>query len=573
MKKIILIVCCILLTICSNAQSVDFQWAKKFTGSSSGQSIAVDLSGNTYLTGYFNDTTDFDPGVGVLSMVPAGGGGDHTDIFVSKLDRLGNLLWVKQIGDTFDDEGLSLAIDISGNVYITGYFQGTVDFDPGPGTYILNTKSERNIFISKLDPSGNFLWAKSMDGGSGSGNAITLDYWGNVYTTGIFKDTVDFDPGTGTNTLYSSNGQMFISKLDAVGNFLWAKQLGAGGFPTSTAIVVDGGGYVYTTGHLAYGGLADFDPGIGVDTLNSLNGAVFISKLDVAGNFVWAKQIGNGSSFGNSITLDSARNVYITGRFSSSADFDPGSGIYNLNGTGAGNTDIFISKLDAAGNFVWAKQMGGNMRSEGIGIALDAFRNVYVTGYFEDTVDFDPGTGTYILIANSFSTIFISKLDASGNFIWAKSMDDALYIPGYSAGNCITLDRSGNIYTTGYFNGKIDFDPGPSTYNLTNYKLQEVFIQKMSQTVTSLTELSLSDRIAVYPNPSAGDYELRYQVQSNEPLQFTVRDITGRVLLQTSLLSNQNTYNINAGNWTAGVYMYQLRQDGITTVTGKLIKE
>src|ERR1035437_774923 len=201
------------------------------------------------------------------------------------------LLWAKSMGGTNNDVGWSIATDASGNVYTTGNFQGTADFDPGAGVFNLTSAGSDDIFISKSDASGNLLWAKSMGStGSDIGNSIALDASGNVYTTGYFYGTVDFDPGAGIFNLTAAAGvnNIFISKLDASGNFVWAKQMVGAGGSSSQFIILDASGNIYTTG--AFNGTVDFDPGAGVSNLTAASGAdIFISKLDASGNFVWAK--------------------------------------------------------------------------------------------------------------------------------------------------------------------------------------------------------------------------------------------------------------------------------------------
>ena len=223
------------------------------------------------------------------------------------------------------------------------------------------------IFVSKLDPSGNFLWAKSYGGtDEDRGYSIAVDVKGNTYTTGYFRDIVDFDPGPGVFNLTSAGASdIFISKLDSSGNFIWAKRLGGGNGDIGASIAVDGTGNVYTTG--AFIGTADFDPGPGVFNLTPVtppfSDEVFVSKLDSSGNFVWAKSMGgpNTNDAGNSITVDATGNVYTTGHFADTADFDPGLGIFNL--FPVWGMDIFISKLDALGNFIYAKNAGSQSRS------------------------------------------------------------------------------------------------------------------------------------------------------------------------------------------------------------------
>jgi hypothetical protein len=272
-----------------------------------------------------------------------------------------SLIWAIGIGGTLNDIGHAIRADDAGNVYTTGTFKGTVDFDPGSGTFSLTSSGDDDIFISKSDASGNFLWAKKIGGGGlDHVNTMILDEDTNLYTVGYFNGTVDFDPGSGTHNLSSAGmDDVFISKLDADGNFVWAKNVGSTDQDESFSVVLDGSGNVYVTGN--YFGTVDFDPGAGNYNLTAAGGYdVFILKLDTSGNFVWARSIGGADwDFAFSIAVDETGNVYTTGYFWSTADFDPGAGTYNL--TSAGNYDIFTSKLDASGNLYgqeeWAVQM------------------------------------------------------------------------------------------------------------------------------------------------------------------------------------------------------------------------
>jgi hypothetical protein len=396
-------------------------------------------------------------------------------VSVSQIAKSQTFEWAKQMGGSSFEYGRSIAVDAIGNIYTTGFFYQTVDFDPGAGVYNLNSNGNINAFVSKLDAAGNFIWAKQI--GENSSNysvSIALDNSGNVYTTGRFGGTVDFDPSIGTYNLTSlGSDDIFISKLDSAGNFVWAKQIGGNLDDYGLSIALDTLGNIFTTGR--FSSTVDFDPGIGTYNLTSVgNSDIFISKLDTAGNFVWAKQIG-GNFFdeGRSIKIDASSNVYITGSFRDIVDFDPGIGVHNL--TSISGADVFVSKLDASGNFIWAKQMGGISYEEGNSITVDALGNVYTTGYFEGTVDFDPSVGTYNLTSVGNYDIFISKLDASGNFDWAKQMGSIDDDVSYSIG----VDAIGNIYTTGYFVGTVDFDPGVGTFNLTPVGNYDIFISKL----------------------------------------------------------------------------------------------
>src|SRR6185436_5718046 len=336
MKRIVLFISLFISIILASAQT--FEWAKNMDGISGtvyAYAVEVDNSGNVYTTGYFDGRVDFDPGAGTFYLTAATS--DH-DIFITKTDASGNFVWAKSMGGYYDDAGTAVALDGSGNVYITGNFDGLVDFDPGPGIFNLSTSgSGQGMFICKLDPSGNFVWAKGMTGTSASvvAGSIKINGSGNIFTTGSFFGTVDFDPGAGTSLLTAAGAaDVFISKLDASGNLVWVKSFSGTSYENGKSIAIDVSGNVLTTGY--FNGTVDFDPGAGVVNLSGVNNDIFISKLDASGNFVWAKMIGNaGTDYGNAIVADGSGNVLTAGFFSNTVDFDPdGSGTFNLTAAG-----------------------------------------------------------------------------------------------------------------------------------------------------------------------------------------------------------------------------------------------
>ena len=475
MKKIYFLFAIIFLSINSWGQTPTFTWAKQMgTGAYPyREAIDLDISGNVYTAGTFQGTPDFDPGVGVFGLTSAG----SEDAFISKLDASGNFVWAKRIGGTGMDRGFCITVDASG-VYTTGFFSGTVDFDPGVGVFNMIAGAAGDIFISKLDASGNFVWAKRITGNSPNAPwGIALDGSSNVYITGDFINTVDFDPGVGTfNMNAGASNDAFICKLDVAGNFVWAKQFSGAAISQGISITVDAGN-VYTTGRFS-GGTTDFDPGGGVFNLTPVGVYdIFVSKLDLSGNFVWAKQMGGtGDDYGNSITVDGSGNVYTTGKFNSApGDFDPGVGIFNM--STLGSWDMWISKLDASGNFVWAKQTGGVGADEGFSIAIDGTGNVYTTGVFQSgPVDFDPGVGIFNMSGLGGNDAFISKLDASGNFVWAGQLSGTSSEIGYG----ITIDPTNNLYVAGSFGATVDFDAGAGVFNMTTPG-GDVFVTKYCQ--------------------------------------------------------------------------------------------
>lgn len=368
--------------------------------------------------------------------------------------------WGQGIGGTGNDVGADICTDNYGNVYVVGYFENTVDFDPGPNTFNLTSTYGKDIFITKSNSNGDLIWAKKLGvTGNGEGRSIVVDSYGNIYTTGVFSSTIDNDPSTGVFNLSSAgNWDIFINKLDSNGNFVWAKRIGGSNADNSSTIVLDGDENVYVAGHFT--GTVDFDPGSSIFNMSqTASGNGYIVKLSSIGNFIFAKKLGGPVL---SIFVDRFNNMYTTGTFSLTADFDPGAGVYSL--ISNGESDIFYSKLDAYGNFVWAKGVGGTFTDGSFDMAVDDFGNVYSTGSFMGTVDFDPGPSNMSLTAwGGTSDIFINKLDSNGNYVWAKKIGG---IDGEDWGISICLDQAGNVYSTGVITGGMDFDPGPGNYFL-----------------------------------------------------------------------------------------------------------
>jgi hypothetical protein len=355
-----------------------------------GQSVAVDSSGNVYITGYFRGTVDFDPGAGTDNHASVG----EEDIFLTRINSNGSYGYTKTMGNTDHDYGQAVAVDGSGNVYITGYFGGTVDFDPGSGTDTRTSAGFEDIFLTKFDSDGNYLFTRTIGGTNHDyGQAVAVDGSGNVYITGYFGGTVDFDPGSGTDTRTSAGFEdIFLTKFDSDGNYLFTKTMGGTNHDYGQAIVVDGSGNVYITGN--FQGTADFDPGAGTDTHASAGlEDIFLTKFNSDGSYGFTKTMGGTDhDFGQSVAVDSSDNVYMTGYFRGTADFDPGAGTDEQ--TSAGEEDIFLTKINFDGSYDLTKTMGGTDQDFGRSVVVDDSVNVYMTGYFRGTADFDPGAGT-----------------------------------------------------------------------------------------------------------------------------------------------------------------------------------
>ena len=456
-----------------NAQTYEWTTTAGGTGQDGASCVAVDGNGNVYTTGYFQGTVDFDPSAGVDFHTSSGG----PDVYVQKVDAAGNFLWAKTFGGSFDDYGYAITVDGNGNIYTSGKFTGTVDFDPSGGIDNRTSNGGFDAFIQKMDAAGNFLWVKTFGGTSNDlGNAITVDGNGNIYTTGNFIGTVDFDPSASIDN-HTSSGlfDVFVQKMDAAGNFLWAKTFGGTITDNGNFITLDGSGNIYVTG--SFQGTADFDPSSGVDNHTSSGGDdIFVQKMDASGNFLWAQSFGGtANDRGNAIAVDGNNNIYTTGYFAGTADLDPSAATDNH--TSNGLFDAFVQKMDASGNFSWSKAFGATFFDEGLSIKVDAFGYVYTAGRFYGTVDFDSSAGIANYTSNGVFDIFIQKLDASGNFIWTQTFggtdnDEAL---------SITVDANGSIYTAGQFKGTVDFDLSTAMDNQTSVGGYDIFVHKLGQ--------------------------------------------------------------------------------------------
>lgn len=360
---------------------------------------------------------------------------------------------------------VQLALDANGNVYHVGEFQGTVDFDPGPGVSQLTASAMEAAFVSKLDSSGNFLWVRELDGtGFVEATSVAIDLQGNIIVAGSFDGTADFDPGAGVHLLshFSQvvNGDdAYVLKLTANGDFVWVSQLGGSGTTNSQAVSVDGADNLYVGGSLF--GSIDFDPGPGNFLLGDCRS--YICKLDAAGALVWAKTFGVATNSCEIMDVDVATDgsVYATGLFNGSFDFDPGPGTYTM--TAAGGRDVFVFKLDPSGNFSWANPYGGQEGEYVFSSLLDASGNLFTAGAFSDTADFDPGPGTAVLQSATDFDGFVVKTNASGSFGWVKGfigngVDDAA--------TSLTMDKLGNIFVGGCFEDTIDVNPDTGTHYL-----------------------------------------------------------------------------------------------------------
>lgn len=394
-------------------------------------------------------------------------------------------------GDSQDDIGYELDTDSAGNVYVTGEFRGTVDFDPTAGVTNLVSNGGSDVFIAKYNSDGNFLWATSFGGaGDDSGQGISVDASGKVYVIGMFDGTfgVDFDPGVGTDIKAGgSSSDAFVLKLDAAGEYVWSNTIIGAGYISGNDLAVDAAGNVYAAGGFA--GTADFDPLDGIIAPIASNGSsdAYLAKMNSAGDMVWVETFGAGRIDGISgIDLDSSGNIVTTGYYMDLVDFDTGAGT-SLGMSGADSLDTFVSKFDSDGTFLWAATTRGAGENVARDVVVDADDNIVFVGSFTGTVDFDPGAGVVSLTSDGGYDVFVTKLDASGALLWTASMGGA--DEDYAYG--VDVDSNNNVFIIGQFERTADFDPSAlGTFEMTSTASRSAFATKLDSDGTFLWAVS-----------------------------------------------------------------------------------
>ena len=425
------------------------------TGSERSNHILLDPLGNYYITGFFQNTVDFDPS-GTTHNLSSNGNGD---IFLAKYDPLGNYLWAISMGSSEFDEGKSIALDDLGNIYLTGRFRQTADFDPSPNTNSLTSNGDADGFVAKYNSNGDYQWAFQM-GGLGAEEPFDINFRnGQLVIGGQFQQSVDFEPLGGGQILTSAGGaDIFVAAYNENGDFHWASRIGGTSGESCYGIDTDASGNTYITGY--FSGTVDFDPGLGTANFTSTgNSDAYLCKLDNAGAYQWAIPLG-GTGFlsndGRDLTVDGSGNITITGRFVGTVDFDPSPNSASL--TASGITSGFLAQYDENGAYQWAlKLRSTNFGSNTIpqGVFADPVGDIYVCGGLSGTVDFDPGINAANLTSVGGTDIFLARYTQSGSYLWAINIGGTL---GDEA-NAVTADVD-QAFMAGYFQNSLDVDPG-----------------------------------------------------------------------------------------------------------------
>lgn len=371
--------------------------------------LALDSSGNIYVAGNFLIDARFSDAV--LQSIGT------SDIYLAKLTGTGHLVWVRQAGGTGEgtfaqDAATALALDKSGNCYMTGYYNHNAMFD----SITISSPNSSEIFIAKYDVNGNALWATT----SGSFGAfhmsfgIGVDGADNCYVTGKFFNGLSF----GGDTLDAGDAEqkIFIAKLDANGSVVWAKKVGSGGYyGVGLDLAVERNGDFYISGYFRATMYLDETT---LSRNDGLTYGVIVARYDNTGKFVWAIQSNGGNATGSSLSLDRQGGVFVTGTFLNTISF----GTTELASPTPAGGGAFVTRFDTHGNCQWIKGVVGSGVRSGHGFATTGSGDCVITGTFSDTVT----VGSTQLISMGGSDIFVARIGETSTGV-EKSDDDRGY--------------------------------------------------------------------------------------------------------------------------------------------------
>lgn len=478
--------------------------------------IVTNAANDIYVVGRFRETADFDMNAAVASLSSP----SNYDGFVAKYDLNGALIWAMNIGATGTGENTiahDIAVDVDGNIVVVGAFRGAnVNFAPrgGVGTTLTstNTGSATDAFVAKYNPAGQCIWAIGMGSTSSSDEflGVDVDAVNNIYVTGRLDDNtgggININPlGTAQFLSTASNSSdAVLIKYDPNGIHQWDLSIGDTG--------IDYGHDVHVVGNLVYlggrfqGTSTNFNPqGTAIQRTSAGGYDAYLAQYNTADGLCnWVVNFGSsGTERVEKIEVDAGGNVYITGAFQNTVDLDPIGGGSSISSQGSSN-DIFVSKYTASGVNVWGFGIGDGNSDEGFDLSIDG-SNVYLTGYFEGTMDFDPSANTANITAQTGGTAeetFLAKYTTNGIYVNAFAIEG----PSNDRAYGVTA-RNGSIYLTGFFRGSnVDFDPVTTTTlnaaSGTSY--HDGFIAAYSDIPPAGPEVAITEWLA---NPSGPEAE------------------------------------------------------------------
>ena len=576
---------CFIFTPILKAQIPNFDWLWHGRGDDvQVYDMVVDEVGNIYSVGTMVGTVDFDRTAKEYLLATSNIENENQGTFISKFDSEGNVVWARLIkGGVF---GYSITLTGMGEVIVEGDFSGTVDFDPGPREWKLTNDQMntlgKNIFLLKLNNNGLLTWAKKITNNTPylsanpSFRSIEVDSENNIYLTGSFKESIDFEPGSGKAVYYSNKSNpntysAFISKFDKNGKFKWVKQIWTENkfhFSGISTLSISNSDSIYLTG--VFSDKIIIDPNSTNKVLHANSqGNGFVIKLSGNGEIDWVGQISGlaGNPYGIlvgpertiSSTLDANGNFYLSGVFTGSIDVDPGLNKQQITARftsqdGNFGYEYFIAKFNQNMALQWVKQfslMTSYENSLGsislVTNNVDEYGNVYSVGRIAKEMDFDPGPEKSTITPNGGQDLFVCKLDNHGDFKWVAPFQDSIRNVIVLCRPVFCLDKSSNIIIGSGFQGSVDFDPSNCisietsknsfTYEGLIFKLSQVEAPQIDligdSSICEGDSLTLKTGLDNYPhswNTGSKDSEIvvrkegEYIVQVETPYCYSISD-------------------------------------------------
>jgi len=536
----------------SSAQDVLWRnhfWSKNYYW---GMLNTVDPAGNLYASAYIGGPAEIDTVLDNHLTNPGKGQ------YIYKVDSTGKAVWAKMaLSGVGSIRVNALHTDQAGSVYLAGFFTGSVDFDPGPGTQIFNTLVSQMYFIQKLDPDGNLVWARQINthNANGTANVTGLDADGNLVITGNFQGVTDFDPGPGEYNLTGQPaGSEFLLKLTGDGDFIWVKQFEKVGVILASHLDADGNwifrGSVYQP--------SDLDPG--PDTF-MMNAGYFFLKLDSDGGFIWARLFDQDVE---GYDTDASGNLVIIGEFEDTVDFDPGPGeVWRTAPFGQGN---YVTKWNKHGEFQWVnlepKTQNAGVASQTVEIAPDG--GILLAGPYLGTFDIDPGPAPHFISTGSGDLGYVLQaLDATGKFIWERHI---AYVTVITVENeyFLQCDNQGNLYARTTFREDIFFTIDSSNItHLFAYKPPlelEHLVFKMQLPGSSATDAQdlPENEFDLFPNPVPA-YTPATLLLPDSPsaVEIVVRDMQGLLVKRLEWTTGSSRQDLPG--LPSGLYVVEVR--------------
>lgn len=530
--------------------------------------------------------------------------------------------FAKRVGGTQFENAMGIALDSTGNIIVSGYFSGTVDFDPGTANYPLTSNGGNDIFLAKYDSAGNFIWAINIGSAGEEFNYSdpAVDEYGNIYLCGVFNANTNFNP-KGNVVLTTNRGQLdgFIAKYDSSAILQWVR--GVGGLLNDDVYRIDYKDYLV----LFAGSFIDsslVDDGLTVTPLyGSGNADVVFGKFNPNGNLFWLNTLmGSGEDHSYNITAGINGKVYLTGtfedtlifdyasvnpdtlfadglaaftasfsnlgnyywsfpienaypfglkvdhsgdiltcgQFSGFADFDPDNDTMAL--MAQGSFDGYFAKYMNGGSYVFAKKIGGNGSDICYTITELSNSSILVSGYFFNTADFDPDVTVASLNSNGFADIYLAHYDSMGNYLSAFGCGSTAFDFCRNM-TCNTFD---DVFLCGGFEQVVDFNPAPAVNTLVSAGSRDGYFAKYAFPTTSISNINDAN-LLLYPNPFVNQINIS---GSFNQARLILTDVLGNTIYKTNI--NAQT-TINTEQLYPGLYFLTI-VSGDDVSTSKLMK-